>query len=367
MADVNQGQQRAGIVLSPAPHVGLRTSTARMAWLVVACLAPATAWGILLFGLPALIVLCAAVGAALVSEALTSLFFHRFTLHDGSAFLTGLLVGLFMPPGVPVYVPIVASAFAICVVKQTFGGLGRNWMNPAMGGVVFGLLSWGGTMTRWLPALGADAAVPPLAAWKAAVAAHAAGGTPLSVLSASGYQFSGLDASVVTWINNHVLGPLGAPLAPGSFGLLIGHVPGTIGELSAPLLLLGAAILLRQRAARWQVPVVYVATFVVLSFVFGGLATGQGWLTGGPGFNLLSGSLVLGAFFVAVDPVTSPLTRTGRWIYAVVLGVITFFTRFFGSLGDGVAVAILLGNCTVPLLDRLSHRRAPRAAQEKAS
>jgi electron transport complex protein RnfD len=336
-----------------------------MAWLVVVSLIPATAWGIVLFGLPAVIVLCASIGAALASEALTSLLFRRFTLHDGSAFLTGLLIGLLMPPGVPVYVPAIASVFAVCVIKQSFGGLGRNWMNPAMGGVVFALLSWGSSMTRWLPARGADAAVPPLVAWKAALATHAASGTPLSVLSASGYRFSGLDGSVVSWVNAHVLGPIGAPLAPGSFDLLIGHVPGSIGELSAPLLLLGAVLLLRRHAGRWQVPVVYLATFTVLSFVFGGLPGGQGWFTGGPGFNLLSGSLLLGAFFVAIDPVTSPLTKTGRLIYATALGVLTFLTRFFGSLGDGVAVAILLGNCTVPLLDRLAHRHAPRAAEEK--
>jgi electron transport complex protein RnfD len=362
MADTRQG----GIVLSPAPHLGQRSSTAAMAWLVVVSLVPATAWGIFLFGLPAVIVLCASVGSALASEALTSLLFRRFTLHDGSAFLTGLLVGLLMPPGVPVYVPVVASAFAVCVIKQSFGGLGRNWMNPAMGGVVFALLSWGSSMTRWLPARGADAMVPPLVAWRTA-AAHTPSGTPLSVLSASGYRFSGLDAGVVSWVNAHVLGPVGVPLAPGSFDVLIGHVPGAIGELSAPLLLLGAALLLRRRVARWQVPVVFIATFAVLSLVFGGLPSGHGWFAGGPGFNLLSGSLVLGAFFVAIDPVTSPLTKAGRLIYAAELGVLTFLTRFFGSLGDGVAVAILLGNCTVPLLDRLAQRHAPRTAQEKTS
>ena len=139
-----------------------------------------------------------------------------------------------------------------------------------------------------------------------------------------------------------MLGPIGAPLAPGLFDLLIGHVPGAIGSLSAPLLLLGAVLLLKRRAARWQVPVVYLATFAVLSFVFGGLPGGQGWFAGGPGFN---SSPVADSWRLLRRDRSRHVAADEVWCSTTppVWACPTFFTRFFGSLGDGVAVAILLG------------------------
>ena len=115
---------------------------------------------------------------------------------------------------------------------------------------------------------------------------------------------------------------------------------------------------------RWQVPVAYIATFAFLAWVFGGFAGGQGWFSGGPLFHVLSGSLILGAFFMAGDPVTSPLASTGKWIYGIGLGLLTFLLRFYGSLGDGVAVSIVLGNCAVPLIDKLVQQHAPTRARE---
>jgi electron transport complex protein RnfD len=366
MADPSTKGHAGGFTLAPAPHLSTATSAAAVSWLIAASLLPAAAWGIFLFGAAAALVLATSLAASLVVEALSSLAFRRFSLHDGSAFLTGLLVGMLMPPGVPLYVPAVASAFAILVIKQSFGGLGRNWMNPALGGVVFALLSWTEPMTRWLAVRGSGPSLPPLEALRAALAAPgAASGHPLAVLAGSGYSFSTADANIAAWLNLHLLSPLHASLSGGVFDILVGYVPGRIGEVSVPLLLAGAAFLLARRLLRWEVPVLYIATFGLLSFVFGGLAVGQGWFSGSPVFHILSGSLVLGAFFMAGDPVTSPLMRTGRYIYAVGLGILTFFLRFFGSLGDGVAVAIVLGNCTVPLIDKLTQRRLGQAGQER--
>lgn len=347
-----------------APHLRVRMSASRMAWLASISLIPAAAWGMVLFGFAAAAVLAVSIAAAAIAELAVTLPRRAYTLHDGSAFFTGALVGLMMPAGVPLYVPAVASAFGILVIKQTFGGLGRNWMNPAMGGVVFALLSWPGLLSQWMAPLGAAAAgatVPPLEALRAALAAPGArGGTPLAVLAAAGYTFSGLDAAAVGWVNANVLGPIGVPLAPGSLDVLIGHVAGSIGGVSVPLLLVGAGVLLGRRVIRWQLPVFYLGTFAVLALVFGGLGTGQGWLAGGALFHLLSGNLVLAAFFAAPDPVTSPLTDTGRAVLGVILGVLTFFLRFFGSLGDGAAAAIILGNCVSPLVDRWLERRQAR-------
>jgi H+/Na+-translocating ferredoxin:NAD+ oxidoreductase subunit D len=345
------------LAVSPAPHLVGLISSARLSWSVACSLLPAAAWGIFLFGLPALRVLGVAVATALITDALASLAWGRVALRDGSAAVTGLLVGMLMTPGVPLYVPAVASAFGILVVKQSFGGLGRNWMNPALGGVVFALFSWADAATRWLPARGAaaGAAMAPLSALRSALAGgKRAAGSALTVLGANGYPWSGLDGRVVTWVNAHVLSLIGLSLPGGSFDMLVGNIPGRIGDVSIPLLALGAAFLLARRVIKWHVPVTYLATFLVAAQLFGGLPMGRGWFAGGALFQLFSGSIVLGAFFMATDPVTSPLTRPGKLIYGVCLGLLTFFLRYFGTPGLGVPLAIVLGNCISPLLDRFA-------------
>ena len=365
MPEGDAGSRPAVLSQMPAPHLGVRTSTTRMTWLVCLSLLPAAAWGVFLFGIPALVVLGFSIATAVLAELASTLPFRRYTLGDGSAVLTGCIVGLLMPAGVPGYVPAAASAFAILVIKQSFGGLGRNWMNPAMGGVVFALLSWPGPLSQWVAPRGlggAGAAIPPLDALRAALSAPGAeGGTPLAVLSRSGFAFSALDSQVTGWVN-HLLSPLGIALHPGTFDVLVGNVAGGIGTVSAPLLALGAWFLLSRGIVRWQLPVFYAGTFGVLTAILGGLGSGQGWFAGGPGFHLLSGSLVLGAFFAAPDPVTSPLTDRARCILGAGLGVLTFLLRFFGSLGDGVAASIVLGNCAGPLLDRWTSPRSLVAA-----
>ena len=222
-------------------------------------------------------------------------------------------------------------------------------------------------MTRWASvgdASAGSAVLPPLEALRSALSAPGAVGRPLEILSRHGYAFSGVDGSIVSWLNDHLLSLVHVSLPAGSFDILVGYVPGRIGEVSAPLLLLGAAFLLWRRIVRWQVPAAYLATFAILAWVFGGIAGGQGWFSGGPLFHVLSGSLILGAFFMAGDPVTSPLASTGKWIYGIGLGLLTFLLRFYGSLGDGVAVSIVLGNCAVPLIDRLVQKRPAARAPE---
>ena len=369
MADVHQDTRPASLVVSPAPHVTGSASSARLSWSVAFCLLPAAAWGVFLFGVPALGVLGVAVAASLAAELLASLAARRVTIGDGSAIVTGLLVGMLMPPGVPLYVPAAASGFGIIVAKQSFGGLGRNWMNPALAGVVVALLSWSDGMSRWLPVRSAAptvTAVPPLEALRNALTAGAPRGGALEMLRASGYPWSGMDSSVVGWVNTHVLSLFGWHLPGGCFDLLVGNISGTIGGTSVPLLLLGAALLLSRRVIRWQLPVTYLAIFCLAAQVFGGLPAGGGWFVGNMLFQVFSGGgLVLGAFFMATDPVTSPLTRTGQLAYGLCLGVLTFFLRTFGSLGDGVPLAILLGNCLSPLIDRFTRPAFP--TQRKAA
>jgi electron transport complex protein RnfD len=357
------------LTVSPAPHVGGLISSVRLNWSVACSLLPAAVWGIFLFGLPALEVLAVAAATALAADGLASLAWGRPALRDGSAAVTGLLVGMLMTPGVPLYVPAAASAFGIIVVKQSFGGLGRNWMNPALGGVVFALFSWSDAATRLLPARGtaAAAAAAPLAALRSALAgAKATTGGVLSALGASGYPWSGLDGRIVSWVNAHVLSAVGVSLPNGVFDMLVGNIPGRIGDVSVPLLMLGAAYLLARGVIRWQVPVAYLVSFFIISQIFGGLPMGRGWFAGAALFQLFSGSIVLGAFFMATDPVTSPLTRPGKLIYGVCLGALTFLLRYFGTPGFGVPLAILLGNCISPLLDRRTRPRIGSPGKEAA-
>jgi electron transport complex protein RnfD len=274
-----------------------------------------------------------------------------------------------MPPGIPLFVPAAASLFAIVVVKQSFGGLGRNWMNPAMAGTVFALFSWRDAMSRWMLPRGAhlDAAVSsPLDALRRALSGgDISGNSLLAVLGNQGYPFSGLDARVIGWINGHLPPFLGGSLPRGVFDLVVGNVAGRIGAVSVPLLLLGAAFLIARRIIRWEIPAAYLSIFVVLTAIFGGLPMGRGWGHGGVFFHLFTGSLVIAGFFMATDPVTSPLGRSGKMLYGAGLGALTFLFRFFGSEADGVPFALVLCNCFVPLIDALSRPR--RRAQGEAS
>ncbi len=340
----------------PAPHVRKSGSTPELIWSVALCLLPAVAWGILVFGTPAALVLLASIGSALACEALTALLRREFTLLDGSALLTGLMVACLLPPGAPIHVAVAASAFGIVVVKQTFGGLGRNWMNPALAGIVFARVSWSQAFavpiaTRW-----SAPGLTPLDALVAALSGPGSGraGT-LETLVASGYPVSAADGRVVSWLNAR-LAPLSVVLPPGSFDLLAGIRPGAIGEVAVLLLVAGGVVLAARRVIRWQLPAIHLATFALLSWVFGGLGVGRGFFAGDVLFHLLAGSLLLVSVFMATDPVTSPLTPGGTIAYGIGLGAATFLLRFNGSMSDGAPLAVILMNCAVPLIDRLAKR-----------
>ncbi len=318
--------------ITSSPQFHHPQSTSSIMWTVSLCLLPAGIWGFYIFGLRALLVTAAAVIASVGTEALLGMINKKQTTFDGSAFLTGLLIGYNMPPAVPVYVVVVASVFAIAVVKWTFGGLGGNWMNPALAGRVFVFFSWTKGMTTWtLPMThGADAVTGP---------------TPLGSIK------TGLMA-----INDTIRGPLDLLAAEGVpvtyMDLFLGKIPGSIGEVSALLLILGALFLIVKKIVNWEIVVSYIGSFAVLVWLFGGLRYGNGLFTGDVLFHLLSGGLMLGALFMATDMVTSPLTGKGMIIYGLGCGFMTYLLRFFGSVPEGVSLAIIFMNIFVPLINR---------------
>jgi len=295
---------------SAAPHLHAELTTPRIMVSVSLCLLPAAAWGALVLGPRVLAVLAAAVAASLAVELLIAgLAWRRVTLTDGSALVTGLLVGCSLPAAVPLFIPAAAAAFAAAVVKMTFGGLGRNWMNPALGGRLFAAFSWPG------------------------------------LLAAAGGALSG--------------GWAGAPGVPG--GLPGRWLPGwgflwngsSIAEVSTVLLALAAAYLIAVRITAWEIPAAFVVAFAAAVWVLGGLPAGGGWFRGDVPASLGSGGLALVALYMATDPVTSPAVQPGRLIFGAGCGLLCFLFRARGAGLEGAVLAVLVMNMLVPLIDRL--------------
>ncbi len=347
---------KLNLLIESSPQIHHPESTSSIMWSVSLCLVPAGVWGVWIFGSKALFVLVISIAASLLSELLMNYVLKKKTLLDGSAFLTGLLIGYNLPPGVPFYIPVAASIFAIIVVKWTFGGLGGNFMNPALAGRVFVFFSWTSPMTKWsmpkfLVSADTVSGASPLGFLKTGLIDYTGGVSgPAQFLTKNGYPHTATDGSVINWIN----GALGTHLSGGYFDLFMGNIPGSIGEVSAFLLLLGTVYLFIRKIITWEVPVSYLATFGLFVWIFGGRRYGLSFFTGDVLFHLLSGGLILGAFYMATDMVTSPLTRKGMIIFGVGVGFLTFLIRFYGSFPEGVSLAILLMNISVPLIDKYS-------------
>ncbi len=341
------------LVVASSPQIRHRDTTAQIMLHVCIALAPAGLWGIYLFGIRSLLVIALSMAASVGVEYLMARMMKQYTLADGSAALTGLLIGLNMPPNVPLYIPIAASVFAIAIVKWAFGGLGANWMNPALAGRAFVFFSWTAGMNAWkMPrtwaAADAASSATPLGTAKTGLMDVAGeGSTALSYLSEIGYTSSNAAQGFSDWVSS-----FGLSLSPYTTDLFLGLVPGSIGEVSALLLIIGGIYLLAKRIITWEIPATYIVSFGLLVWIFEGTLYGRGMFTGSVGFHLFSGGLMLGAIFMATDMVTSPISRTGMIIYGVGAGALTFLIRIYGSLPEGVSLAIIIMNIFVPMIDR---------------
>jgi electron transport complex protein RnfD len=356
-----------GYLASMSPHLREGSRTPHIMWMVSLCLLPAAIWGVYIFGIGSLVVLAVSIVSSVATEfIITRLTGKNQTITDGSAFLTGVLIGFNLPPELPLYIPIIASVFAMAIVKHAFGGLGGNWMNPALAGRVFVMFSFSGPLSTWLnPHTLPDAvsSATPLGAVKSGLQGvavtfsnspeglvqklHELKG-PMHYLSTMGYPVSGFDQAVTGWLNN----TFGLSIHKGYIDLFVGNMGGCIGEVSVLLLLLGSIYLFYKKIIRWEIPVSYLAGFSALVWVFGGLRFAQGPFAGDVLFHLFTGGIILGALYMATDLVTSPLTRKGMIIFGLGAGLLTFLIRFFGSLPEGVSLSIIIMNITVPLIDR---------------
>ena len=318
-------QPERTFVLTPGPHLHAPDTTARIMWWVNGSLAPATLWGVYVFGPNALAVVLASIAGALAAEwAANRLLRRRSTLADGSAVCTGLLLALTLPPRLPAWEAALGAVFAIALGKMIFGGLGFNLFNPALLGRAFLLATFPLAMTS-----GWSAPRP----WFGLRLDAVTTATPLAAL-----KEHGLAAALQT-----VNGPGGLWSS-----LALGFRPGSIGEVSALLVALGAGALLVRRIITPTIPLA----------VFAGVAIAT-LPTRLPGLHLLSGGLWLGAFYMATDYVTSPTTRNARIVFGLLVGLLTGVIRVYGGYPEGICYAILIANAVAPALDTwLRPRRA---------
>ena len=308
--------------VSSNPHVRDKMTTSRIMQLVVIALLPTTLFGIWNFGFRAFLVVLVTVASSVFFEWLYDRLMHKKnTVTDFSAAVTGLLLALNMPPQIPLWMPVLGSAFAIIVVKQLFGGLGQNFMNPALAARCFLMISFTGKMT--------DFAVDKLSGYHCIDTVT--GATALAELKNSGFTADSISVK----------------------NLFIGNIHGTIGETSALAILIGAVILLAFKVIDLKIPLTYIGSFAVF-VIFYMLGTGKGFDVNYLFSHLFGGGLMLGAWFMATDYVTTPITPKGQLIYGCCLGVVTAIFRLFGGSAEGVSYAIIFCNLLVPLIEKVT-------------
>lgn len=290
--------------VSSSSHIRAKDTSAKIMLYVAIALLPASVFGIFNFGIQALVLICVCVATCVASEwAFEKLIHKKSTVNDFSAVVTGLLLALNLPHTLPVWQAVLGSVFAIVIVKMLFGGLGQNFMNPALAARCFLLISFANQMSG--------------SAFKLDGVSTA---TPLSVMKNGGT----VDVAA----------------------MFVGKIPGTIGEVSVVALLIGAAYLLYKKVISIRIPAAYLISFAVFVFIFGQHT---------PAFvlaHLCGGGLIFGAFFMATDYVTSPITPKGQIVFGILLGVLTGLFRLFGGAPEGVSYAIIISNLIVPLIEK---------------
>ena len=313
--------QESVFTVSASPHIRCEESISKIMWNVNLALAPAAIFAIYYFGAPALTNMIVGATSAVAIEYLVQKYRKKnITAFDGSAFLTGLLLAMSVSPSLPPYMMVIGSFIAIAIAKHSMGGLGFNIFNPAHIGRAALMVSWPVAMTTWTKLTTSVDVV--------------SSATPLNILKQQGYE-----KLIETFGSNMEMYK----------AMFIGTRNGSMGETSTILLLIGGAYLLYKGYINWQVPVFMIGTVGLLTWIFGP----AGLFTGDPLFHMMAGGLILGAFFMATDMVTIPITIKGQIIFAVGAGMITVLIRLAGGYPEGVCYSILLMNAVTPLIDRL--------------
>ena len=311
------------LIATSNPHIRSNETTRSIMLDVIIAMLPALAFAIFNFGLRALTLTAVSVVACIFWEWLyRKLMKKPQSIGDLSCVVTGMLLAFVCPVHMPYWMIIIGDFFAIVVVKQLFGGIGKNFLNPALAGRAVLLASYAGTMTSWVdPAAGKAPII-------GSVADVVTTATPLAIMKTG--DFAELMATY------------------GVDKMFIGQIPGSLGEVSAVALLIGGAYLIWRKVINWQTPVAYIATVAVLTFLFPKQGTGLEWML----YSVFGGGLFLGAFFMATDYATSPVTKKGQLIFGIGCGLFTVLIRYFGSYNEGVCYSIMVMNLLVALIDK---------------
>ena len=311
------------LIATSNPHIRSNETTRSIMLDVIIAMLPALAFAIFNFGLRALTLTAVSVVACIFWEWLyRKLMKKPQSIGDLSCVVTGMLLAFVCPVQMPYWMILIGDFFAIIVVKQLFGGIGKNFLNPALAGRAVLLASYAGTMTSWVdPAAGKAPII-------GSVADVVTTATPLAVMKTG-------DFAALT--DTYNVG-----------NMFIGQIPGSLGEVSALALLIGGAYLIWRKVINWQTPVSYIATVAVLTFLFPKQGSGLEWML----YSVFGGGLFLGAFFMATDYATSPVTKKGQLIFGIGCGLFTVLIRYFGSYNEGVCYSIMVMNLLVALIDK---------------
>lgn len=334
--------------MSASPHVRSGVTTRSIMRDVAIALIPASAMGVYMFGFRAFLVLLTSVASAVLAEFLWRKLMKKKAPYECSALVTGLLLGMNLPAGVPLWMPVVGSFFAIIVVKEMFGGLGQNFMNPALAARCFLLICFAGRMT----AFGVEATTEHFYYGASAIDGLSSA-TPLAVLKS-------LDPELAT-SPAYIWDSVDALFRPSQIislkDMFFGFTGGVIGETSTLAILIGAAYLLFRRVINLRIPLAYILTFAVFIVIFGGYGlSGEGMYF--LACELCGGGLMLGAWFMATDYVTSPITKLGQIVFGILLGLLTGIIRICGNSAEGVSYAIIFCNLLVPYIEKFTMPRA---------
>jgi Na+-translocating ferredoxin:NAD+ oxidoreductase subunit D len=342
-ANENKIEKLDRLLVSASPHIRVSDSVPKIMWNVNLAMLPAALFSVINFGVSALITILICIASSVLCELAIQVWQKKnITIEDGSAFLTGLLLAMCLPVNIPWYMSIIGSVVAIGVAKHMMGGLGNNIFNPAHAGRAFLMASYPVAMTTWNISRFASFKYEAItsATFRAPFFHNffqvdsVTAATPLGILKLQGY--------------NKLVETFG-----GRIGLyrsmLLGNHAGSLGETSTILLILGGIYLIIRGYVKWQVPVVMIFTVGLLTWIFGGK---NALFTGDPAFHMMAGGLIIGAFFMATDMVTVPMTLTGQMIFAFGCGVITVLIRLVGGYPEGVCYSILLMNAATPMIDR---------------
>ena len=310
------------LIASSNPHIRTNEDTRSIMLDVIIALCPALLMSVIRFGFRALIAVVVSMASAMFFEWLYRKLLHKTqTLGDLSAAVTGMLLAFVSPVTLPYWMLIVGNFFAIFVVKQLYGGLGKNFLNPALAGRAALVACYTGQMTSWID----PSTKAPLFGGLADVVTAA---TPLTTMKSG--EFAELTAQYSL------------------SDMFIGNIGGSLGEISAMMLLIGGLYLIFRKVISWQIPVAYIGSVAILTFLFPQGNDALTWML----YNVLGGGLFLGAFFMATDYVTSPVTKKGQLIFGLGCGLITVFIRYFGSYPEGVCYSILVMNCCTWIIDK---------------